>query len=411
MKTFNVPEFYRSPIISKVKQFRKLQDPRKKDNLPTALNFGPVTYYIARHFGFCYGVENAIEIAFKALDENPDKSIYLLSQMIHNPEVNKDLTERGVKFLQDTYGNQLIPFDMLTPNDVVMIPAFGAPLELIELLNNKGIKTEKYNTTCPFVERVWKKSEQIGKTKHTIIIHGKYNHEETRSTFSRSAVDSEAVVVVKDLEEARKLRDYVLGKKSQEEFEKEFKDKYTNGLQIITHFNKLGVINQTTMLATETSEITEFLKSVMVEKYGYETIKDHFADTHDTLCYATNENQDATYGLLETDADLAIVVGGYNSSNTSHLVELLERKFSTYFISSEKEIENENTIHHFDYHNKKQLTTDNFLPKKEHLKIIITSGASCPDSLLDAVINKLNSFLKSTFSSEEVLKHLTTYTK
>ncbi|MDX2173458.1 MAG: 4-hydroxy-3-methylbut-2-enyl diphosphate reductase [Bacteroidota bacterium] len=411
MKTFNVPEFYRSPIISKVKQFRKLQDPRKKDNLPTALNFGPVTYYIARHFGFCYGVENAIEIAFKALDENPDKSIYLLSQMIHNPEVNKDLTERGVKFLQDTYGNQLIPFEILTPDDVVMIPAFGAPLELIDLLSGKGIKTEKYNTTCPFVERVWKKSEQIGKTKHTIIIHGKYNHEETRSTFSRSAVDSEAVVVVKDLEEAKRLKDYILGKKSQQEFEIEFKDKYANGLQVSTHFNKLGVINQTTMLATETSEITEYLKSVMIEKFGEDDIKNHFADTHDTLCYATNENQDATYGLLETDADLAIVVGGYNSSNTSHLVELLERKFPTYFISSEKEIENETTIHHFDYHNKKQLTTTDFLPKKEHLKIIITSGASCPDSLLDAVIHKLNSFLKNTISAEEVLKHLTTYTK
>ena len=410
MKTFNVPEFYRSPIISQVKQFRKVQDPRKKDNNPTVLNFGSVTYYIARHFGFCFGVENAIEIAFKALDENPDKSIYLLSQMIHNHEVNKDLTERGVKFLQDTYGNQLIPFEELTPDDVVMIPAFGAPLELIDLLTKKGIKTEKYNTTCPFVERVWKKSEQIGKTKHTIIIHGKYNHEETRSTFSRSSIDSEAVVVIKDLEEAKKLADYILGKKSQQQFETEFAGKFTNGLQISTHFNKLGVINQTTMLATETSEITDYLKSIIIKKFGIDDIKNHFAETHDTLCYATNENQDATYGLLETDADLAIVMGGYNSSNTSHLVELCERKFPTYFISSEKEIENEFTIHHFDYHNKKQITTTNFLPSKNKLKIIITSGASCPDSLLDAVIHKLNSFIKNTISTNEVLKHITTYT-
>jgi 4-hydroxy-3-methylbut-2-enyl diphosphate reductase len=409
MKTFNVPEFYRSPIISQVKQFRKLQDPRKKDNLPTVLDFGTVSYYIARHFGFCYGVENAIEIAFKALNENPDKSIYLLSQMIHNPEVNKNLADLGVKFLQDTYGNQLIPFEVLTPNDIVMISAFGAPLELIDLLNTKGIKTEKYNTTCPFVERVWKKSEQIGKTKHTIIIHGKYNHEETRSTFSRSAKDSEAVVVVKDLEEAKKLRDYILEIKSQQEFEIEFKNKFTNGLQIGTHFNKLAVINQTTMLATQTSEITEYLKSVMKEKFGTENIKYHFADTHDTLCYATNENQEATYGLLKTDADLAIVVGGYNSSNTSHLVELCERKFPTFFISSEKEIESEHIIHHFDYQNKKQLTTHNFLPQKSHLKIIITSGASCPDSILDAVIHKLNSYIKNTKNVNEVLENLKTY--
>ena len=219
MKTFNVPEFYRSPIISKVKQYRKLQDPRKKDNSPTVIDFGNVRYYIARHFGFCYGVENAIEIAFRALEENKGKRIFLLSQMIHNPEVNKDLEERGVQFLQDTEGRVLIPFDTLTGDDVVMIPAFGAPLQLIELLENKGIKTESYNTTCPFVERVWKKSEQIGATKHTIIIHGKYSHEETRSTFSRSEQHSEAVVVVRDMKEAVALGEYLLGHKSQAEFE------------------------------------------------------------------------------------------------------------------------------------------------------------------------------------------------
>src|SRR3954467_7077250 len=220
MKTFTIPEFYRSPVISKVKQFRKLQDPRKKDNSPTILDFGPVQYYIARHFGFCYGVENAIEIAFKALDENPGKRIYLLSQMIHNPAVNADLTERGVQFLQDTHGEQLISFDTLTPDDIVIIPAFGAPLELLELLENKGIKTQAYNTTCPFVERVWKKSEQIGKTDHTIIIHGKHLHEETRSTFSRSSRDTEAVLVIRDMDEAKKLASYITGEKTQAEFEK-----------------------------------------------------------------------------------------------------------------------------------------------------------------------------------------------
>ncbi|MGZ4100229.1 MAG: 4-hydroxy-3-methylbut-2-enyl diphosphate reductase, partial [Bacteroidia bacterium] len=255
MKTFKVPEFYKSPIISKVKQYLRLQDPRKKDVNPAVLDFGPVKYYIARHFGFCYGVENAIEIAFKALDENPGKRIFLLSQMIHNPEVNKDLTERGVQFLQDTNGKSLIPLNILTPDDIVIIPAFGASLQLLEELENKGIKTKAYNTTCPFVERVWKKSEQIGASNHTIIIHGKYNHEETRSTFSRSAIHSGGVVVVRDLVEAKKLGDYVSGKKSQEEFEKEFKDKFTNGFRIDTHFNKLGVINQTTMLASETEEI------------------------------------------------------------------------------------------------------------------------------------------------------------
>ncbi|MCA6435415.1 MAG: 4-hydroxy-3-methylbut-2-enyl diphosphate reductase [Bacteroidetes bacterium] len=409
MKTFNVPEFYRSPIITKVKQFRKIQDPRKKSNLPSVINYGSIKYYIARHFGFCYGVENAIEIAFKALNENPGKNIFLLSQMIHNPDVNADLTNQGVKFLQDTHGNQLIPFDILNPDDVVMIPAFGAPLQLIELLEKKGIKTEKYNTTCPFVERVWKKSEQIGKTKHTIVIHGKYNHEETRSTFSRSEKDSEAVVVIRDIEEAKLLADYLHGKKTQSEFEKEFNGKFSEGFKIDKHFLKIGVINQTTMLATETEEITNYLREQMIIKFGAETIKDHFADTHDTLCYATNENQDATYGLLETDADLAIVVGGYNSSNTSHLVELCERKFKTYFISSASEIISSNEIKHYDYPNKITLTSSSFLPDKPELKIIITSGASCPDSALDAVIHKINSLRDVNVSNEKALEKLTVY--
>jgi 4-hydroxy-3-methylbut-2-enyl diphosphate reductase len=409
MKTFNVPEFYRSPIITKVKQFRKIQDPRKKSNLPSVLNYGSIKYYIARHFGFCYGVENAIEIAFKALNENPGKNIFLLSQMIHNPDVNADLTNQGVKFLQDTHGNQLIPFDILNPDDVVMIPAFGAPLQLIELLEKKGIKTEKYNTTCPYVERVWKKSEQIGKTKHTIVIHGKYNHEETRSTFSRSEKDSEAVVVIRDIEEAKLLADYLHGKKTQSEFEKEFNGKFSEGFNIDKHFLKIGVINQTTMLATETEEITNYLREQMIIKFGAETIKDHFADTHDTLCYATNENQDATYGLLETDADLAIVVGGYNSSNTSHLVELCERKFKTYFISSASEIISSNEIKHYDYPNKITLISSSFLPDKPELKIIITSGASCPDSALDAVIHKINSLRDVKVSNEKALEKLTVY--
>ena len=406
MKSFNVPEFYRSPIISKVKQFRKLQDPRKKDNSPSVLNFGPIHYYIPRHFGFCYGVENAIEIAFKALDENPGRRIYLLSEMIHNPIVNKDLTERGVQFIQDTYGNQLIPFESLTSEDIVMIPAFGAPLKLLELLNNKQIKTESYNTTCPFVERVWKKSEQVGKSKHSIIIHGKYNHEETRSTFSRSIKDSEAVVIIRDMDEAKILANYILGKKTQQEFNIEFKNKMSAGFDISKHLSKLAVINQTTMLATETSEIAAFYKEILIQKYGADQIKLHFADTNDTLCYATNENQDATYGLLEIDADIAIVVGGYNSSNTSHIVELCEKKFKTFFISSANEIKNQNTIQHFDYHTKKLVESSDFLPNKQPIKIIITSGASCPDSMLEEVIIRINSFYIGILPFNEVLSHI-----
>lgn len=405
MKAFNVPEFYRSPIISKVKQYRKIQDPRKRDNSPTLLDFGDVQFLIARHFGFCYGVENAIEISFKALDENPGKRIFLLSQMIHNPDVNNDLITRGVQFLQDTNGKQLIPFDILTPDDVVIIPAFGAPLEIIALLESKNIKTEAYNTTCPFVERVWKKSESIGKDNYTIIIHGKHNHEETKATFSRSDKHNKAIIV-RDIAESKLLAEYILGNKSKEQFAIDFQGRYSENLDIEKDLQRVGVINQTTMLASETQEIADYFKTVMLEKYDAINIANHFADTRDTLCYATNENQDATYGLLETEADLAIVVGGYNSSNTSHLVELCERKFHTYFISSEKEISDKNTINHFDYPHKKHLTTNNFLPNKTPIRIILTSGASCPDSVIEGVIHKINSFYTDIKSVEDVIKHL-----
>ncbi|HTA61274.1 MAG TPA: 4-hydroxy-3-methylbut-2-enyl diphosphate reductase [Bacteroidia bacterium] len=405
MKTFEIPEFYRSPLITKIKSHQKANDPRKRDMSPTYVDFGPVGFYIARHFGFCYGVENAIEISFKAVNENPGKRIFLLSQMIHNPDVNKDLTDNGVQFLQDTKGKQLISFDELTPADVVIIPAFGTTLQIEKLLEQKNIEVQKYNTTCPFVERVWKKSEQIGKENYTIIIHGKYTHEETRATFSRSAQSAPAVVV-KDLAEAKKLSDYITGKKDAALFYEEFKGKHSANFDVTKHLQQVGVINQTTMLATETQEIAEHFKQVMVAKYGEENTKQHFADTRDTLCYATNENQDATYGLLKTDADLAVVVGGYNSSNTSHLVELLEQKFPTYFISSEKEIESDTLIHHFDYPHQKKLSTENFIPKKDKVKIILTSGASCPDATVERVLNQLLSCFKNTTTKEEALSFI-----
>ncbi len=405
MKTFQIPEFYRSPVISRIKQFRKLQDPRRKDLSPVLLDLGPVAFYIARHFGFCYGVENAIEISFKAIDENPEKKIYLLSQMIHNPEVNKDLMERGVKFLQDTEGKQLIPFDVLRKDDVVIIPAFGTTVQIEKMLQEKNIEVQRYNTTCPFVERVWKKSESLGKEKYTVIIHGKYKHEETRATFSRSIEHSKAVVV-KDLEEAKKLGDYISGKKNSKEFFADFKDKFSEGFDPENDLTRVGVINQTTMLASETAEIAAYFKELLKEKYGAEKIDEHYADTRDTLCYATNENQDATGGLLGTAADLAVVVGGYNSSNTSHLVELLEQKFPTYFISGADEIKSSKEIHHYNYADKKKIITNNFLPGKEKLKIILTSGASCPDSVVESVMRRIASFYSTALPIETAIQNL-----
>ncbi len=405
MKQFEIPEYYRSPIISKVKNMRKLQDPRKKDFSPTLLDFGKVSFLIARHFGFCYGVENAIEISYKAIHENPDKKIYLLSQMIHNPDVNEDLLNNGVEFIQDTSGNQIIPWEALKKDDIVIIPAFGTTVEIQTKLEELGVNVHGYNTTCPFVEKVWNRSDKLGLDEHTIIIHGKATHEETRATFSHSAQNAPAIVV-RDMEETNFLCDYLLGKRSTSELLTYFEGKFTPNFNPEIHLDKIGVVNQTTMLATETEEITNALRAAMIEKFGEADVKKHIADTRDTLCYATNDNQSSTYGLMENDADLAIVVGGHNSSNTTHLVEILEEKFKTYFITNADYILNEKQISSFDIHQKKEIIYSDFLPlEKDKLKIVITSGASCPDSIVDQVIQKILALLHVETSIDEVFKN------
>jgi 4-hydroxy-3-methylbut-2-en-1-yl diphosphate reductase len=403
MKSFEVPIIYRSPLITAVKKKRKEMDKMKKDFTPTLLDFGPLQIYLARHFGFCYGVENAIEIAFRTVEENPGKRIFLLSEMIHNPQVNANLQAHGVIFLQDTHGKQLISFDELTAADIVIIPAFGTTLAIEAKLNRIGIQTEKYNTTCPFVEKVWNRGEIIAKKNYSIIIHGKPGHEETRATFSRAAENAPSVVV-KDMREARELSGYITGKKPAKQFYTEFKDQYSEGFDAEKDLQRIGVVNQTTMLASDTQAIADFLKKVMIEKYGASNTEEHFADTRDTLCYATNDNQTAVNGMLETNAHLAIVIGGYNSSNTSHLVELCEEKLPTYFISSEEKILSVNEILHFNLHNKEELVARNYLPVKDPVKILLTSGASCPDALVEAVINKLTGFYPATITAEEIIE-------
>lgn len=395
MKQFNVPIIYRSPLISAVKQKRKLQDKMKKDFSPTLLDFGPIQIFLARHFGFCYGVENAIDIAFRTVEENPGKRIFLLSEMIHNPQVNADLQERGVQFLQDTHGKQLMPYENLTKDDVVIIPAFGTTLAIEEKLKAIGIPVQKYNTTCPFVEKVWNRSEQIAKKNYTVVVHGKPTHEETRATFSHAAYHT-PTVVINDMLEAIVLSEFITGERNAADFYTTFKGRYSEGFDATKDLQRIGVVNQTTMLASDTQAIADFLKQVMVKKYELTEAdsETRFSDTRDTLCYATNDNQTAVYGMLETEADLAIVVGGYNSSNTSHLVELCEEKLPTYFISSEEKILSAQLIRHFNFHQKEELTTTDFLPQRQPVKILLTSGASCPDAMVEGVIEKLISFYK-----------------
>lgn len=405
MKKFNVPIIYRSPLIASIKNKRKQEDKMKKDFTPTLLNFGPLQIYLARHFGFCYGVENAIEIAFKTIEENQGKRIFLLSEMIHNPQVNADLIEKGVKFLQDTRGKQVIPFETLTSDDIVIIPAFGTTLAIEEQLTKTGIAIHKYNTTCPFVEKVWNRSEQIAKKNYTVVVHGKPTHEETRATFSHASVHT-ATVIVNDMADAVELGKYITGEKDVAAFYNEFAGKYTDGFNPAKDLDRIGVVNQTTMLASDTEAIANYLKDVMKKKYGLDetNITQRFADTRDTLCYATNDNQSSVYGMLQTDADLAIVVGGYNSSNTSHLVELCEEKLPTYFINNDEKIISKDSIRHFNFHAREEMVTNNFLPQKDVTKILVTSGASCPDALVEAVIEKLSSFYTVTKTMDDMLQ-------
>ncbi len=407
MKKFNVPNIYRSSLISAIKTSRKQADKLKKDFSPTLLDFGPVQIFLARHFGFCYGVENAIEIAFRTIEDNPGKRIFLLSEMIHNPQVNSDLVKRGVRFLQDTKGKPLVDFSELRSDDVVIIPAFGTTLAIEAKLNAIGITTEKYNTTCPFVEKVWNRSEQIAQKGYSIIVHGKPSHEETRATFSHSAANT-PTVVVNDMKETLELAKYITGEKPAHDFYEEFKGRFSDGFDVERDLKQIGVVNQTTMLASDTQAISDYLKKAVIEHYQLSetNIDERFADTRDTLCYATNDNQTAVQKLLETKGDLAIVVGGYNSSNTSHLVELCEDKLTTYYIDSPDKILSKKEILHHNFHTTQELYSVNFLPAKEPLKILITSGASCPDAVVEAVIRKIISFYDVGITVEELVNSI-----
>ena len=408
-RTFKLPHFYHSPIISVVKQARRDTDVRKRDLAPTLLDFGPVRFKVARHFGFCYGVENAIEIAYQALAENPDKRIFLLSEIIHNPHVNENLRQRGVQFLMDTAGMPLLPFDILMPDDVVIVPAFGTTLEVEQVLKARGVTLTAYNTTCPFVEKVWRRSEEIGKQNYTVVIHGKRYHEETRATFSHAQA-SAPVVVVRDLGEAQDLAKVISGEADAAFFFKKFADRFSPGFDPTVHLERIGVVNQTTMLATETEAIANLLQDTIRATYGETDMFSHFADTRDTLCYATKENQDATLALIADGGDIAVVVGGYNSSNTSHLVELCQQHLPTYFIRDADELLSPKRIRHLELETKQVQTTENWLfqttetGQKTPTDIVLTAGASCPDVLLDEVLQKIVKWFPDTHSVDKVLE-------
>ncbi len=391
-RRFEIPDFYRSAIISPLKAARRMADARKKDLAPTVLDLGGLRFKIARHFGFCFGVENAIEIAYRAVAENPGKRVFLLSEMIHNPQVNEDLERRGVRFILAPDGTQLIPFSEIMPSDIVIVPAFGTTQELFEKLSSLGVDPQLYNATCPFVEKVWKRSNQLGDKGYTVIIHGKHYHEETRATFSHARMSAPALVI-RDMKEAQQVARFIQGDLSDNQFREIFAGRYSANFEPNRDLQRIGVVNQTTMLAHETQGIAEYLRDVMRQRYGSEALDEHFADTRDTLCYATSENQDAIAGLVADGGSCAIVVGGYNSSNTSHLAKLCSAHVPTFYIKDADELLSPTEIRHLDIDSREVKVSSNWLNTGSGaVDILVSAGASCPDAVVDQVIQRVASF-------------------
>jgi 4-hydroxy-3-methylbut-2-enyl diphosphate reductase len=289
-------------------------------------------------------------------------------------------------------GEQLIPFSELSAADIVIVPAFGTTLALYQQLRDQGVVPETYDATCPFVEKVWNRSEVLGRQGYTIVIHGKSYHEETRATFSHAEPFGPSVVI-RDRAEAEVLVRAINGRISDDEFAQFFAGKTTRGFLASRDLRRIGVVNQTTMLARETTEIAALLRDAIVARYGVDAIGANFADTRDTLCYATNQNQDAVEALVELGGDCAIVVGGYNSSNTTQLVKICESSVPVYHVKDAGELLSIDLIRHFHGPSRRVIETPNWLPSARPLTILVTAGASCPDALVDAVITRVASFM------------------
>ena len=380
-----LPDYCKSALIENVIAQNPPQ--HKNDYTPYTIKFDsgktPITFKLARNFGFCFGVKNALSSAYSAIENNQGKRIFLLSEIIHNPIVNQDLVRRGVQFVMDAKGNFLHPLQDLSSNDVVIVPAFGITLELQKQLLDLGVEINKCDTTCQFVQRVWKCAEKLGNDGYTIIITGNPRHEETKSTFSRCAKIAPTIVIA-DKKAATELATYITGHAQHAPTE------FTStGFDHTRHLTKIGLVNQTTMLADETEEISNILSNAMRQRYGSEKFSEHFADTKHTLCYATCENQASTLALCrDGGCDIALIVGGYNSSNTRHLAETAEKYIKTFFIKDSDDILSADTIRYFDTATKTVQEATNWFPKTPSPTIAISAGASCPDKVIEDVMTR-----------------------
>jgi 4-hydroxy-3-methylbut-2-enyl diphosphate reductase len=366
-----VESHYHSPMVDRL---------RASGGVAT---FGDVTVRLAKQFGFCYGVERAIDLAYAARKVFADRNLFLVGEIIHNPDVNAQLAAMGIRTL--TGPCKLTDIDNLSPEDVVIVPAFGAEVAVHERIKARGCQI--VDTTCGDVMSVWKRVRQYANDGVTSVIHGKADHEETRATSSRARAAGGGhghFVVVYDLAEADAVCDYIRGAGDRDAFLARFRGACSEGFDPDLHLVKVGVANQTTMLRSETEEVQRRIREAVVARDG---TADNFR-VFDTICGATQERQDALKELLQQPPDFMLVVGGYNSSNTTHLADMGKEKVPTYFILNASCLESPHRIRHFDTHRHVEIEDSDWLPSGP-VTVGITAGASCPSNLIEDVLRRL----------------------
>jgi 4-hydroxy-3-methylbut-2-enyl diphosphate reductase len=379
---------YRSELVERI---------RDKGHVLSA--DGLLTVKLAKKYGFCYGVERAIDLAYAARNVFPlPQPIYLLGEIIHNPEVNDQIHNMGIQIISPKPTEEEL--GRLHPDDVVIIPAFGTEVGTRTKLIGKGCQL--VDTTCGDVMSVWKRVRQYSKERVTSIIHGKAKHEETKATTSQAGADGPGhYLVVYTLAETDYVCNYILHGGNKQDFLDTFKGAYSAGFDPDIHLQAVGVANQTTMLRGETEEVQRRIKNAMIQRFGADQLDRHFR-FFDTICGATQERQDALEKLLCEPMDLLLVIGGYNSSNTSHLAEMGEAKLPTYFVKNAAMMVSDHLIRHFDLSIQQEVETRHWLPPGK-ITVGITAGASCPNNLIEDAIRRL--FELRGFSVQELLAH------
>ena len=380
-----VENHYRSEVVDHL---------RRRGN---EITVGGVTVRLAKQFGFCYGVERAIDLAYAARKVFRERPLFILGEIIHNPEVNRQIAEMGIRNLLD--GETGVSLQNLKPGDVVIVPAFGTDVQTLQEIQQRGCQI--VDTTCGDVMSVWKRVRQYASEEMTSIIHGKAAHEETKATASRATSSGKGhYLVVLTLEETDLVCDYIVQGGNKTAFLERFRGAYSEGFDPDVHLRRVGVANQTTMLRGETEEVQRRISEAVRKRDGEAEASRNFR-FFDTICGATQERQDALRELLGQRMDLLLVVGGYNSSNTSHLAEMGQEKLPTYFIRNSERLVSKEEIIHFDLHGKREVVQRDWLPAAPAV-IGITAGASCPNNLIEETILRLYGLFE--ISEQEVLR-------